>query len=252
MSAKISASQIIAVITDGLAPEPDVNALWLEGSRAAGTADAYSDIDLAINIKDGCADAVFAKIDELLSGLGELAAAFELPQPNPCMRHKVYHIHGSSAYLLIDCTLEDESRRFVFTKGAVLSVLFDKANVIRFHDLDLAKLRGTNLARLAEIEAAYHGYRPNVTKQYLRGSFLEAAGYYRRYVLDPLIEALRIAYAPTMTDYSIKHIYRHLPPNITSQLEDLFKVGSVGEFDSKLVHADALFAQTVARVRGLS
>lgn len=40
MSADVSAPQIIAVLTDGLELEPAVNALWLEGSRAAATSDA--------------------------------------------------------------------------------------------------------------------------------------------------------------------------------------------------------------------
>ena len=63
---------MLTAATPGCRLVPDTGSVTLV---AAGTANAYSDIDLAINIKDGRADAVFVTIDELLSGLGELDTA---------------------------------------------------------------------------------------------------------------------------------------------------------------------------------
>jgi predicted nucleotidyltransferase len=251
MGTTIAAERIIAALRDGLAPVPEVNALWLEGSRSAGDADEYSDIDLCLNVRDGSTDAIFARVEAILAGLGELDTCYERPAPAPDLRHRVYHVAGSSEYLLLDCTVEEERRNFVFTTGMDDEplVLFDKAGVVRSRPLDLAQLRRDNLARLATLEAEYRGYLPMVRKQFLRGMFIEAMGYYLRYVLTPLIEVLRIAHAPARTDYYIKHIYRDLPPEITAQLDELFSVAGVEECDAKLRHAERLFAQAAAHAR---
>jgi hypothetical protein len=57
-----------------------------------------------------------------------------------------------------------------------------------------------------------------VVKQVRRGKFVEAFGYYERYVLQPLVEALRLAYAPRRSDYYVKDIYRDLPAEVTAEL----------------------------------
>jgi hypothetical protein len=69
----------------------------------------------------------------------------------------------------------------------------------------------------------------------------EAFGYYQRYVLEPLIEVLRIAFSPAKTGYYIKDIYRDLPHEVTTGLEELFKVADISEFKQKISQADELF-----------
>ena len=100
-----------------------------------------------------------------LSNSSPLDASFDLDTGHPLLRHRVYHLEGTSEFWTIDFVLQAHSRRYVFDaedKDAVRP-LFDRAEEIRFHDHpwqpeDL----GT---RLAEIEVRYRALRPWVIKQ---------------------------------------------------------------------------------------
>jgi hypothetical protein len=82
-----------------------------------------------------------------------------------------------------------------------------------------------------------------VTKYVRRGKFLEAIGYYHKYVLDPLIEVLRVRYTPLNFEYGVVHISDHLPRELVLELEDLFKITSVEEVAEKVLRASDIFGE---------
>ncbi len=53
-------------------------------------------------------------------------------------------------------------------------------------------------------------------------------------------------YTPHHPDYYIVHISRHLPTDVLRRLEDLFKVCSLADIETKSREARAFFEETAA------
>lgn len=232
----------------GLEKEPHVFAMWLEGSLATGDADDFSDIDVVVDVEDGSSDLVFERAEALLAELGPLVTNLELDIDHRFLRHRLYRLEGTSEFLTIDFVVQAHSRDFVFDKenADAVRVLFDRAGVIRFREGPWQPEQLTE--RAARLKDTYWALRPWVVKQVHRGKFLEAFGYYDRYVLGPLVEVLRLAYAPRKSDYYVKEIYRDLPEGITRELEGLYQVPDVSAFPARLEAADRLFRAAIGRV----
>lgn len=232
----------------GLEKEPAVLAMWLEGSFATGRVDALSDIDVVVDVEDGSQDLVFPRAEALLEQLGPLATRLELDIDHQFLRHRLYRLERTSEFWTIDFVAQTHSRQFVFDLEDARSVrvLFDRASVIQFRD---GPWRSEQLdARLARLQDTYWSLRPWVVKQVRRGKFLEAFGYYERYVLRPLVEVVRIAHIPRKSDYYIKDIYRDLPQDITQELEGLCQVPDIRAFEARLETADGLFRAAIERI----
>ncbi len=99
--------------------------------------------------------------------------------------------------------------------------MFDRAGVVQFVPPGAQRDAAWRAGRLQELDAITERYS-RVEKYVRRGEFLEAFGYYHRWLLSPLIEALRMRYTPLHPDYYIVHISRHLPADVLRRLEDLF------------------------------
>jgi predicted nucleotidyltransferase len=74
-------STLIEEASAVLARDERIVAIWLQGSFAAGTADAWSDVDLHIAVRDEAWDAVFGVRHELLGGIRPLLGYVEMPLP---------------------------------------------------------------------------------------------------------------------------------------------------------------------------
>jgi len=245
----LSREDIVRHLQRGLEGDHSVYAMWLEGSLATGQADELSDIDLVVDVEDGSQDRVFTRAEELLTELSALEISFELDIGHRFLRHRLYRLEGTPVFWTIDFVLQAHSRRSVFDAEDAEAVrpLFDRGGVIRFrgHPWQPNEVG----ARLSELEGTYRALRPWVIKQIRRGKFVEAFGYYERYVLRPLVEALRLAYAARKRDYYIKDIYRDLPAEIVGEREMLYQVPDVEAFDSRLGVADRLFTTALDLAR---
>jgi hypothetical protein len=240
---------IITALRRRLEPNPQVLAMWLEGADATNSVDSFSDIDICCSVTPGAMDAVTAAARQALESLDLL----DLDQATERMdqqQHTTFHLEGTSPYLLIDFCVY-VGRGSTFIAGDEIEkplILFDRAGVIRFlpaHEHPGCQGRAGRLQHL--VESVEQGAR--IDKYILRGDFLEALGYYQRWLLTPLIEALRMRYTPHHPDYYIVHISRHLPADVVRRLEDLFKVNDIGEIDAKSKQARQFFAETVAYLR---
>ncbi len=252
MEEGLTREQIVEGLHRGLEVDPSVYAMWIEGSLARGELDDLSDIDLVADVEDGSQDRVFQRAEALLAELGPLVTSLELDIGHQFLRHRLYRLHQTSEFWTIDFVLQAHSRNFVFDREdeCAVRVLFDRAGVVRFRDRPW-RPDGVE-SRLAELADTYRALRPWVLKQVRRGKFVEAFGYYERYVLQPLVEALRLAYAPRKSDYYVKDIYRDLPAEVTEELEHLYQVPDLEAFRSKLERADLLFQATVDRATASS
>ncbi|CAN5815604.1 hypothetical protein BH24DEI2_BH24DEI2_14950 [soil metagenome] len=104
-------------------------------------------------------------------------------------------------------------------------ILFDKANVVRWEDApDLAQSLET---RKQFLSAQLEVYRRWVEKALARGEFLEALAAYHNYILEPLVDLLRLSHAPHKRDHHLKHFYGDLPTEVVTRLEHLYAVNSL-------------------------
>lgn len=248
---QITRDSIIAQLATGLAEHPAVHALWLEGADGTGAVDAYSDLDIVIDASDGAEDAVFAASVGILAELGPLDFAAEGPRYHNQLRTQFLHIAGTPDWLFIDLTVQSHSRQYEFVRedaDTMPKVLFDKSGVVKFRHLDRAAFQAELSARIPQLEQTV-AQRSRAVKYALRGQFLEAMAYYHKFVLSPLVEALRMRYAPVNHDMWLIHISRHLPAPVLHRLEALYQVGSTDDIQANIPAACAWFDETLAQVR---
>ena len=245
----INRDAIITALRRQLEPNPQVLAMWLEGADAHNLVDALSDIDICCSVTPRSMEAVTGVARQALVAL----AAVDLDQSTERMEqqwHTTFHLEGTSPYLLIDFCVY-VGRGSTFIAGDEIEkplILFDRAGVIRFlppQDHPGCQSQTERLQHLVEtVEQS-----ARIEKYVIRGDFLEAFGYYHRWLLTPLIEVLRMRYTPLHPDYYIVHISRHLPVEALRRLEDLFKVNEIAEIGAKTEQARQFFVETVAYLR---
>jgi len=93
---------LIANLKQQLEPLDYVYALWLEGSDANGTADAYSDIDLWADIADEKEQEAIAAVESALRGIAPFDFCHIMTHDHPKIRQRIYRLAGTDPYLMID------------------------------------------------------------------------------------------------------------------------------------------------------
>ena len=66
--------------------------------------------------------------------------------------------------------------------------------------------------------------------------------------LQPLVELLRIRYVPGKHEYYFKHVYRDLPGEVVSQLEDLVKIKNIEDIRQGVAKASEMFEANLEEV----
>ncbi|MFN8487545.1 MAG: hypothetical protein U0350_08140 [Caldilineaceae bacterium] len=241
-----SRNRIITTLRTQLEPNPNVLALWLEGADATNAVDEYSDLDLCCSVAAGSLAQVADQAEQALASLGPIDFKQKL-HDEADSQHLVFHLAGTSTYLLVDLNLF-VARGSEFVADDIIErplVLFDKANVVRYVS---QRERLTSLEshqRLQNLKDRV-AQVSRLDKYIKRGEFLEAFGYYQKWLIEPLIEGLRMQYTPLHPDYFIVHISRHFPSHVLRRLETLFQVNSVVEIESKQKEALKFFEETMA------
>jgi len=250
---KITRNQIIEILEIEMKKHPHVYAFWLEGSDASGTVDEYSDMDIWVDVQDGYEGTTFEVAELALSQIAQIDFKHEVDHPHPKIRRTFFHLTGTSEFLIIDMCIQSHSRKFWFTnkmKDEKAKVIFDKRNVIEFRDLDITKFQKDLKEKVEELKKTFLFFQAWVKKGINRNNYLESLSYYHQFVLNPLVELLRIKYQPTKFNFGLKHVNRDLPPEIVKQLEDLHKVNSTTEISAKSHHANTLFFKTLHSLPG--
>ena len=94
-------NRIIATLRAHLEPNPNILALWLEGADATRAVDEYSDLDLCCSVEADSIAQVADQAEQALASLGPIDFRQRLRDEKDC-QHLVFHLAGTSAYLLID------------------------------------------------------------------------------------------------------------------------------------------------------
>ena len=241
--------RIIAVLCERLQGEPDVQAVWLEGADALNCVDEYSDIDLCCSVEGELLLKIGALAQSTLERLGTVDLVNRLDSPD-FQRHTVFHLAGTSPFLLVDFVAYRAGHGSQFTIGDEIEkplVVFDRGGMIQYLSQEEAIARQDRSGRLQDLRKTVAQYS-RLEKYLKRGNLMEAFGYYHKWLVQPLIEVLRMKYTPLHPDYYIVHISRHMPKDVLAQLEDLMKFDSIAELEQKSRAALQLFEVTAGEL----
>jgi hypothetical protein len=89
---------LIARLQSAFEPLPFVRAAWLEGADAAGRADAYSDVDLWLDVDVGYGEQAFTVVRDTVSTFGPLDVDAARLHPNPLVQQRFYRTSGLSPF----------------------------------------------------------------------------------------------------------------------------------------------------------
>lgn len=131
--------------------------------------------------------------------------------------------------------------------GRETEIVCDDNKIIRFKDYNAAEFESWNNARLTECKYRYSQHL-RVLKYVYRGQYLEAYAYYNRYVLEPLIDILRLIYTPANADYYLIHISHHVPQEYTKKLEYFAQTATIEDIDNKIPQAEKWFNELLKKL----
>ncbi|MNZ73670.1 hypothetical protein D3C78_920910 [compost metagenome] len=244
----INRETILNAIVSDLGIEDYILAIWLEGSDGTKTLDEYSDIDLVCYTKEGCIDAAFTRLDACMLRLGKVDIAYEETGRPINNRYKSYHLQESSDSLLVDVTIQSESVPVLFInedKTVVPVILIDKTGIVKYQNVDHTTHHSQLQSQLIRAQGIY-SQRNRAVKYTKRGLFLESLIYYHKYVVNPLVDVLRIIYTPFQADSFLVHASRDFPVEVVLTLEKLYGVKTVEDIVDRIELTDKLFRNAVA------
>jgi predicted nucleotidyltransferase len=248
--------EIIEKLREGLEPLPFIYAMWLEGADATGLLDVYSDLDICVDFEDEYELQAYLAVEKTLREIGEIDYEYICQHENPKLRQRIYHLAGTSEYLMIDFCWQLHSRNRdegVFIRGSNVEaalVIFDKAGVVRYKDYDPKEFEERNLALLAESKFRYTQHA-RVIKYVRRGTYPEAYAYYNHYVLEPLVNVLRILYTPAYAYNHMLHISHHIPKSESDRLSYFARIASLEDIEYKTPRAQKWFGELAEKAEAL-
>jgi hypothetical protein len=241
---------IISKLTEALQPLPFIHALWLEGADATNTVDEYSDIDFWVDFEDEYEEQAISAVEDAFSALAEIDYKYVMHHGHPKIRQRIYHLAGTSEYLMIDFCWQMHSRpcdEYSYQENDPIEtakVLFDKADVIKYKPIDLSQYSEWNNNRLEE--AKYRRTQFLRAEKYVkRGLYLEAYAYYNRYVVEPLVDLLRLIHTPKYADWYMVHISSHIPKAEKERLEHFVQISTLDDIAMRIPQAGKWFDELV-------
>ena len=233
---------IIDKLRESLEPLSFIYAFWLEGADATFYVDEYSDIDFYVDFEDAYEAQAIDAVEEALSEIAQIDYKHVMQHPHPKIRQRIYHLAGTSEYLMIDFCWQLHSRdknEYVFYENDIVEaakVIFDKRGIIRQTPFNRADLIQKHCAPLAEAKYRRTQYL-RAEKYVRREQYLEAYAYYQRYVFEPLVTLLRLIYTPAHVWHYLVHISQHIPDGERAKLEYFAQVGSLRDIAERIPQA---------------
>ncbi len=250
--ATLTRKVILQALRKALEPLGYVHAMWEGGAAAFDRVDEWSDIDLQVDAEDACIADVVKAAEQALEALSPVAAKYEVPQPT-WHGHKqlFFRLSETSPFLLIDLVVIKHSNPNKFIQPEIHGnpiIHFDKSGVIEFQPLDPAALVDAIRARLVTLRATFELFQVLVLKELNRHHSIEALAFYQGFTLRPLVEALRIKYAPVRYNFQTRYVYYDLPRDVVQELESLFFVADSEALAAKHTRAQAWFYETLRQI----
>ncbi len=220
-----------------------VHAMWIAGSVAEGNNDELSDVDLWLDIDDNQDQQVLDKVEGFLATKGTIDVNFG-EGLTPPFTHKVYHLAQMDPLHFIEINLHSHSHKFgLFDSLRKIKVLFDKDGSTDFESFDEANYsKMLNERKQFLLEKIEFG-ELSVRKEIQRKHFLEALHNYQFWLVEPIIEVIRIKHTPLKITYGLKHGSRDLPNEAVAAIESLYIIKSISDLNNKIGEVNELVKQ---------
>lgn len=236
---------ILSTLIEHLKPHEDVYAMWEAGAAAFNRLDEWSDIDLMLDVSDGCAQDVIEVVDSALSCIAPIELKYVLPAPTWHGHAQVfYRLKNHGPFMLVDLVVMDHSQPNKFLEKEIHGIPFihfDKVGAVVPTSLDEQEHLASLAVRVEELKVRFDLFQSLCLKEVYRGNKLEALSFYQAFTLRPLVEALRIYYAPHHYQFYTRYVQHDLPEDVQVELESLFFVTSVDDIRSKRERAHSWF-----------
>lgn len=244
----VARGDITGALEKTLQPLPYVYAMWQGGAAAWGRVDEWSDLDVQMVVEDDRIEECFMTIERTLTSLGPIDLEYEIPQPAwHGHAQKFYRLADASPFLLLDLVLMKHSVKNQFIQPEMHGnpfIHFDKAGLLKPEPFDQEAHRNYLKKRRAELRIIFDLFQTLTLKELHRHNNIEAISFYFGHTLRPLVELLRIAYAPERYNFHTRYVYYDLPQEIVERLEPLFFIRDGNDLRTKREAAEKLFLAT--------
>jgi len=237
--------EIIDKLRSSLESNSSVFAFFIEGADVHGTVDEYSDIDLRIVIEEENMENVIQAIE---TALPNIDFKLEHTRPGYDWPKMLYHVQGTSKFLIIDITLQSYSES-TNVKASGKHTLFDKKGVIETEAESKNNEHKDIMDRIENIETRVSLRNMCLERELKRENYLDALKIYHDLILDKLVEALRLLHCPQWPNIGLKHASVDLPGEIVQEIEDLYRTNSIEEIQEKSKKADELLKKTLEELK---
>ncbi len=245
-TAWISRERLVRHLSERFAGEPWVHAAWLGGSDATGRTDALSDVDFQVVVDDEDVERAFDRLHEVLEELAPIELVHRIPQPSWHGFHQEFlrlaqtDPHHVVDFAVVPASTPPERRLLERERHGTPVVVVDRAGWLDVPAPDRAAHGARLVARVETLRTTFPLFQPLVTRAVARGFAAEAAGFYQRFALVPLVELLRLRHAPERFDFGLRYLDRDLPDEARALLERL-------AFPADLADCERLRSEAVAR-----
>lgn len=246
----ISREQIIETLKSALPESPSILSAWLGGSDGSGRTDQWSDVDLQLIVEDGKIDEAYDVLHACLEALSPIEYRYRLPQPTWHGHDQEYFsLRDAAPWHFMDVLVMERSAKDHFLDlerhGEPL-ILFDREGLAAPTRLDRTAHHAKMTKRLAEIRQTFPMFQHFVTKAMCRGQAADAMAGYFSVTIRPLVELLRMRYAPDLFDYGMRYLDRDLPPERFAAIEELVLVPEFARIEEYRARAEAIYAEEIA------
>jgi len=162
----------------------------------------------------------------------------------PPYSHSVYHLSELNPYHFIEITLHSHSNKIgLFDSMRKIKVLFDKDGTTNYNPFDKVSYDKMLLERKQFLIEKIEFGEQSIRKEITRRQFMEALHNYQYWLVEPIIELLRIKYTPLKITYGLKHGTRDLPKDIVKDIESLHIIASLEDLGNKIEEIKALLSK---------
>jgi len=257
MEYSLTRQQIVGQIKAAVEPLETVYAMWEGGAAAFGRVDQWSDIDLQIDVQDEAVEAVFGVVEAVLAGLSPIDLKYRLPEPTWHGHSQAfYRLQEAGPYLLLDLVIMRHSNPNKFLEPEIHGPAVFHIDKIGLADasqglpapqagplnrFDPQAWQARLQERRAQLRLNFDLFQSFVPKEVQRGNWIEALAFYQSLTLRPLVEALRIHYAPEHYNFHTRYVYYDLPAEVVQRLEPFFFIGDGSQLVARHAEAQAWF-----------
>lgn len=245
----VTRDTVLAALQAALEPLPQAHAMWEGGAASWGRFDAWSDLDLQVEVDDDHVEDTLETIERVLAALSPIELRYRLPEPTWHGHAQVfYRLRDASPFLMIDLVVMKHSSADKFLEPEIHGpavFYWDKCGVSTPPLWDQEGWAAQLRERLATLRTNFDLYQIMTLKELHRGNALEALAYYLAFTLRPLLEVLNMRYRPTRYNFHTRYVYYELPRDVVQRLERLYFVADAQEIDVRRAEAETWFHETV-------